>query len=317
MDASGAELERSAKYYRSTDREQAAKIDNTYPSGEGLPAYDDGYSGNPGDFGDKSDAGGHLKAPDPDPSFLDHFKVWENVPDYFSGHGEEFAYNPAIKTFGTALDITSPSAWVMEGIKLIFGWDILGDVSQWLVGDWQSYIDCAGAWDNLAKFCGSVAENVSHGNYVLDATWNGNAANTAFDYFDALSEKLSGAQKSFEDLRDNYLMLSRAIFGFAETVKSGIADILDMALEVGIAAAAAAAEAGTGIGAIAAVANLAFIAERGMRMLKTYETLLNAYGLMMKGITLLFSLGCASMTKSSDEIKAFPVVGGGYNNPAV
>lgn len=317
FDSSSAELERSAKYYRSTDREQAQKIDGAYPSGDGLPAYSDGYSGDPGDFHDKADAGGHLKAPDPDPSFMDHFKVLDNMKAYFPGHAEEFAYNPALKTFGTLLDVTSPSAWVMEGIKFVFGWDILGDISQWLVGDWQSYIDCAGAWDNLAKFCDAVSTNVSHGNYVLDASWNGNAADTAYDYFNALSEKLSGAKESFEELRDNYAMLSRAIFGFAEVVKSVIADILDWALEVGIAAAAAAAEASTGVGAIAAVANVALIANRAMKMFEAYEKLLEAYGLIMKGITLLFGVGCLAMSKSSDEIKAFPVVGGGYNNPAV
>ncbi|MER6842879.1 hypothetical protein [Streptomyces platensis] len=316
LDSSSAELERSAKYYRSTDREQAAKVDATYPRGEGQPAYSEDYSGDPGDFRDRSNAGSHLKAPEPEPSFLDHLKVWNNVADYFPGHAEEFQYNPAIKTFGTGLDVASPSAWVNEGIKLVFGWDILGDFSQWVAGDWQSYIECAGIWDNLAKLCGAVSDNVSHGNYVLEATWNGNAADTAYDYFDSLAEKLSGAKESFETLRDGYIQMSTGVFGFAETVKAGMADICDWALEIGIAAAAAWAETATGVGAIAAIANLALMADRARRMFETYEKLLDAYGLAMKGITLLFSVGGTSMAKTGDEVKAFPVVGHGYDNPA-
>ncbi|MCZ2523848.1 hypothetical protein GQS52_11380 [Streptomyces sp. SCUT-3] len=304
LTASSRELERSARYYRNTDRSQAERLDATYPEGSGVPAYSDPWTGSPSDFKDRTDAENRLKPPG-------------GGDGYIQGHIDEFDFNPAMKTFGTLMDLTSPTALVAEGIKLAFGKDILGGMSQWVAGDWESYLDCADVWDNLASLCADVSENVTHGNYTLSSTWSGNSADVAWDYFDAISSKLDEAQIAFESLRDKYIEIASSIFGLAELVKAGAATLSDMAIQVAVTAAASSAAATTGVGLVGTALGAAVIAKRIFDMMDQYKKLLDAYDLALAGVSILYSAGSTSMAATESGLKSFPVPGGSYDNASV
>ncbi|WP_406476954.1 hypothetical protein [Streptomyces platensis] len=142
LDASCGELKKSAKYYHATDCEQAAKMDSTYPgSKRGKP--DDLPSADARDFQDAHDARSKLKPLEADPGFFD---VAGKAQNYAEGHAQEFQFNAAFKTFGTALDMLSPSALIAEGLKLIFDFDPFGEIATLVGGDWEGYLKCAGLW---------------------------------------------------------------------------------------------------------------------------------------------------------------------------
>ncbi|WP_406473878.1 WXG100 family type VII secretion target [Streptomyces platensis] len=74
LDASEKELTRSAKYYRSTDQQQAAKIDGTYKSPGSAREWDDADADlgtvNPSDFTDRDSPTGRLKSTDVDENYF-------------------------------------------------------------------------------------------------------------------------------------------------------------------------------------------------------------------------------------------------------
>lgn len=303
LEASKKELSKSADYYQKTDQETAQKIDATYPeSGSSVSVKT--VAEKPGSFRDVSDAASALK-PVGGPS------------GWLQGHIDEFQFAPANKTLGTLLDLGSPSALVNEGLKLAFDVDILGQISNWLAGNWQDYANCADAWGNLARFCGSSARNIRNGNAVLAASWDGNAADVAEAYFSSFAKKLDSSQEAFDSLREYYVEVARAIFSFGEFVKGAVAGIFDLAIEAAVAAAASAALAASGVGLGGAFVSGAIAAERIMTMVERYAEIVKAYERIMTLLNGLVGVGGVLMAKAVDEVRSFPVAGNAYDNKVV
>ncbi|GAA2323564.1 hypothetical protein OKJ48_17930 [Streptomyces kunmingensis] len=299
LDASVGELKKTAAWYDSIDLTQARKLDATYPgvtpSHVPRPRPSGGTS-----FRDVSDAGSRLKPPG-------------GADGWLQGHLAELEFAPANKVAGTLLDFGSVSALANEGLKFAFGYDILGNVTNWLMGDWQSYADCADAWDCLGGACSDMAANIRHGNSVLDVTWQGNAADAAWKYFDNSAGKLDATRDAFHDLRDRYLNVARLVFSFAETAKGAIAEICDWGIQVAVSAAASTAVAFSGVGIARSFVGAAFAAERVTAMVKRYRELTEQYDRLMAAVNLAFA-AVGGMCALVGDMRKFPVVGKSYDN---
>jgi hypothetical protein len=301
LDASQGEVKKSASYYQQTDQSEARRVDSTYPSDGKSIGKGRGVAEQPGTFRDVTDARSQLKSTGGSDGWL-------------QGHASEFSFAPANKTLGTLLDFGSPSALANEGLKLAFDVDILGQVTNWLAGDWQGYAECADAWANLGNFCAGVARNIRNGNAVLASGWNGNAADSAQTYFGSLADKLEKAKESYDSLHDHYVEIARAVFSFGEFVKGAVVQLLDLAVQAMVAAAASTAAAASGVGIGGALVGGAIVAERVLAMTNKYAEIVKRYEQVMTVLNGMVGAGGVVLAKTSQDVQAFPVVGGSYDN---
>ncbi|MFK0114264.1 hypothetical protein [Streptomyces sp. NPDC090994] len=307
LESSGKELTGTARYYRETDRNEAAELDATYP---GSKVSDGGSGGDPQDFSDVGDASDTLKAPGGDSD--------NPLVKYGSGHVDEYNMNPVQKTLGSALDLGSPSAMAVEASKLLFDFDPFAEVTNWVFGDWNKYNDCSDAWGSLASFCDTVAANVRKGGQNVGLSWEGNAANAAIVYFDEFSKKLDEIQETFKSLQTCYAQAAQLAFQFAEFLKSFLVMFCDLLVIwlVNLLAAQAVNAIPVG-GQAASVAMFALAAAQAIRLMGMWAEAAKAFDTFAAALTALGAVMSAAVNGFS-AADGFPQVGSsGYDHAAV
>ncbi|MDQ0990937.1 hypothetical protein [Streptomyces sp. V3I7] len=177
-------------------------------------------------FTDVTEPTGRLKAP-------------ENPADFHS----------PLKVLNDASDLVSPTYWVNEIIKASTGYNPLDKAKEYLAGDWAAYAKCGEVWESLGKMCADISENINAGNRELDATWDGNAADAAFNYFKALAERCDELQADLSALSTQYGIVSHGVWSTAEGVGAILGQIGDAAATAAISAAAGTLTSWTGWGA--------------------------------------------------------------------
>jgi hypothetical protein len=306
LDSSAKELAKSAKYYQETDRDEAAKMDATYP-GSKVPAAATG--GDPQDFSDGRDAIGTLKAPG---GGSDNPYV-----KYMSGHLDEYKMSPVQKTLGSVLDIASPSAMAVEASKLLFDFDPFATVTNWVFGDWNKYNDCSDVWGSLASFCDAVATNIRKGNQNVGLSWDGNAADAATVYFDEFSKKLGEIKETFKSLQECYARAAQLAFELAEFLKSFLVMFCDMLVIwlVNLLAAEAVNAIPVG-GQVASAAMFALAAAQAVRLMEMWGEAVETFDRFATALTALATV-LALAVNGFSAADGFPQVGGGYDHRAV
>ncbi|MEU0744202.1 hypothetical protein [Streptomyces sp. NPDC006134] len=307
LEASEKELAGTARYYRETDRDEAAKLDATYP---GSKVSAGGSGGDAHDFSDASDAADTLKPPGGD----------SNNPfaKYASGHADEYKMNPVQKTLGSVLDLGSPSAMAVEASKLLFDFDPFAVATNWVFGDWNKYNDCSDAWGNLASFCEAVAANVRKGNQNVALSWDGNAANAATVYFDEFSKKLDEIKETFKSLQESYAQAAQMAFQFAEFLKSFLVMFCDLLVIwlVNLLAAQAVNAIPVG-GQAASVAMFALAAAQAVRLMQMWAEAAKAFDTFAAALSAL-GVAMSAAVNGFSAADGFPQVGtGGYDHRAV
>ncbi|MFE9022304.1 hypothetical protein ACFYNL_27600 [Streptomyces sp. NPDC007808] len=307
--SSQSELSRSATYYRETDTETAAKMDATYPGSKGGGGAPSG-GGNGSDFADAQDASAALKKPAGDSD--------NPLVKYGQGHVDEYNMNPVQKTLGTVLDLGSPSTVAVEAVKLLFGYDVFGEINNWVLGDWNKYKDCAEVWGNLGSFCDAMAANLKKGTTNVGVTWQGNAYDAAKVYFDEFGGKLADFKETFDSLQSCYDAAARQVFQLAEVLKAGVVFLADMAIiwMANMAAATAVNAIPVG-GQAASVAMFALAAAQAVMMIERFAALVKAFDATMMAITGLGAVLSAAVNGFSSA-DGFPEAGSaGYDNRVV
>lgn len=291
LDRSSDELTKSSTYYEQTDRTQAEELDATYPgSKRGTPK-----EGVKQSFTDTADPSAELKAP--------------STPENFS-HGP---INDGIETLSNWL---SPTYWSLEAIKFVFQAekDPLEQALDWFTGDWAEYAKCGEMWSNSGSAMNAVSANIANGNAKLDASWDGNAADTAYVYFSELSKEIDKLGDNLKDLETHYTQLALAVFEGMNTVKgilSAMADSLIL-IELEVAAGTLLAETGVGllIGYGAAIYEVTRVIRLWGKATATYTSTMNAVKAAVSASSLLTgSLGIS--------LQKLPAPGESYDHPAV
>ncbi|MFE5189331.1 hypothetical protein [Streptomyces sp. NPDC056628] len=307
LDSSMKELAKSATYYRATDRDEAAKLDATYP-GSKVSAGTSG--GSPHDFSDASDAAGMLKPPDGDSN--------NPLVKYLSGHADEYQMSPVQKTLGSALDLGSPSAMAVEASKLLFDFDPFAVCTNWVFGDWNKYNDCADVWNNLASFCDAVAANVRKGTQNVGLSWDGNAADAATVYFDEFSKKLDQIKETFESLRTCYAQAAQLAFQLAEALKAILVTLCDMLVVwmVNLAAAWAVNAIPVG-GQVASAGMFALAAAQAVRIMEMWAEAAKTFDRFAMALSAI-ALAASAAVNGFSAADGFPEVNtSSYDHQAV
>ncbi|MFJ8633085.1 hypothetical protein [Streptomyces sp. NPDC093568] len=306
LESSEKELTGTAKYYRATDTDEAAKLDATYP---GSKVSGGASGGDPHDFADASDAVDVLKPPG-DPS--------NPLVKYASGHADEFQMSPVQKSLGSLLDLGSPSAMAVEASKLLFDFDPFAEVTNWVFGDWNKYNDCSDVWGNLASFCDSVAANVRKGTQNVGLTWDGNAANAATVYFDEFTKKLEEIKETFKSLQSCYAQAAQMAFQFAEFLKSFLVMFCDLLVIwlVNLLAAQAVNAIPVG-GQVASAAMFALAAAEAIRLMQLWAEASRAFDAFASALSAL-GVVMSTAVNGFSAADGFPQVGSsGYDHAAV
>ncbi|MFI9764889.1 hypothetical protein ACIHFB_43990 [Streptomyces sp. NPDC051963] len=163
------------------------------------------------------------------------------------GAPEEFS-NP-LDLLNQASDLISPTYWVNEILTAATGFNPMDKAKEYFAGDWEAYAKCGEVWENLGKLCDDISENLKAGNRELDATWDGNAADAAFNYFKAMADRCDELQSDLSALSTQYGIVSRGVWSTAEAVGAILGQIGDAAATAAIAAAAGTLVSWTGWGA--------------------------------------------------------------------
>jgi hypothetical protein len=189
---SGAELRRTADYYRRTDHVSASALDASYPAST-RPSIEppdpyrtpvlDGQQGPALSSAgtDVADPRCHLKPPGQPQEFTDPLMLF-NVVD----------------------DLLSPAWWLSEVLLEAIGCNPLEEVTKFVIGDWEGFARCALVWEDLSKATGAIAENVKCGLTWLAVDWTGQAADAGVHYFDQARQALGSHRDVLHRLHEKY-----------------------------------------------------------------------------------------------------------------
>ncbi|MGW3099958.1 hypothetical protein ACWDCC_41705 [Streptomyces sp. NPDC001102] len=227
---------------------------------------------------------------------------------------EEFSQGVIGDSVETVSDFLSPSEWVLGVIEFALGVNPLEQAISWFTGEWESYVRCAEMWRNTGRFTQDLATNLRSGNRELDAGWSGNAADSAYVYFDELAKRIDSLDEHFQDLRASYMDVGRAIARGAELIKGVLEQLADQALILEIELTAGTALAETGVGLVAGYgAAVLEIAE----MVRTWGRATEAYSAVQDAIDEATVAGGLAVGGLGVALKDFPEPGRSYDNPAV
>jgi hypothetical protein len=148
----------------------------------------------------------------------------------------------------------------------------------------------------------------------LDATWQGNAADAAYAYFDELGGKLLTLQETFNSLKDNYLSISREVYAFAEFYKGNLVDVIDLGLKALLNFIAGDVAAGTVLGAPAAAAFYAIAALQIVRVMERWGEAMARFGTAMKYANAAAGVINGILAEACNGVNSFPVPGSAYDN---
>ncbi|MFJ7903854.1 hypothetical protein ACIQ6V_25740 [Streptomyces sp. NPDC096198] len=230
------------------------------------------------------------------------------------GQPDEFSKGVVGDSMSTVSDFLSPSEWALQTIEFVFGSNPLEEAISWFTGDWESYVKCGEMWASTGKFVSDVAENLRSGNRQLDATWNGNAADSAYVYFDELARKIGSLESDLKELQGAYKEVGLAVARTADLVKGLLEQLADEAIIAEVELAAGTLLAETGVGAVMGYAAAALeIAE----MIKTWGRATEAYSAAQNTVDAATAAAGAVAGRISVALQNFPEPGQSYDNPAV
>lgn len=224
--ASSAELHKAASFYRTTDQDNAKRLDDTYPAKPSKPGSDSGPSPQAKTVGEVSSPGDKLQPPQI-PS--DSFKL---PTDAIS----------AVSNF------LSPGYWTGQVLKEAIGVNPAEELGNLAAGDWHSFARYADTLGKLADFCDALANDVQTNSGALGSSWQGNAAGAAGDYFTNIVRLLQKYSGELRGLRDAYLETAKGCTELSSAAAGLVQGIFDKAFWAGVEVAAGAILAETGVG---------------------------------------------------------------------
>jgi hypothetical protein len=227
---------------------------------------------------------------------------------------EELSKGLVGDTVSQISDWLSPSVWVLETIELATRVDPLEEALSWFGGDWKSYAKCGEAWANTGALARDIARNLKAGSAELDTSWNGNAADAAYVYFDELAKTTAALESDLKDLSTCYAEAAMAVSTGLDLVKGLLTELADQSIIADAELAAGSLFAETGVGAImgygAAALEIAEMARTWGRMTEAYEAAEDSVRTAVAGAGLVCGrIGVA--------LQSLPEPGASYDNPAV
>ena len=152
------------------------------------------------------------------------------------------------------MSLLSPSAWVLELVYGTLRVDPFQEITSYLTGDWNTFARCVDLWRNLAEAHRAMSTNLRRGTDLLDASWDGVAADAAVAYFQDLTSYLDSMDHTLRQCSEQYEQLSFLTWNATRGVAVLLQSLIDSAIIAAAALAAGGATAGTVVGPAAGTA---------------------------------------------------------------
>jgi hypothetical protein len=211
-----------------------------------------------------------------------------------------------------AFNYISPSAWVNDIIEKTSGVDIFGWATDAFTGEWAALYKFGDALNSLAQFMQQVGIDVQHGMLDLDRTWDGNAADAAYNYFSGLAAATSGQQTALHEAAKGYHEAAQGAWQLSNQLGNLLQAIADKAILIGISAAVGTATAETGVGAVAGYGVASWQAIELLNLINKASLIINTAGTV---ILAAFG-GGMTIAGQGGDLSAVPLPAAPYTGPA-
>ncbi|MEU4427562.1 hypothetical protein AB0F81_43640 [Actinoplanes sp. NPDC024001] len=216
--------------------------------------------------------------------------------------------------FVNPLDVfnyVSPAAWINDGIEKATGIDIFGHFTDAIAGEWDAVWKFGEALGNLANCFQELGINIQHGMLELDETWDGNAADAAYQYFSTFAGAVSGQQIDLTQIQENYRQAALGAWQLSNQLGNIMQAIADKFLISAISFAAGSATAYTGVGAVAGYGVAALQVAHMLRLFNDASLKINTAG------TVILSLlgGRMTLGYQGGSLSAMPLPATPYTTP--
>lgn len=205
----------------------------------------------------------------------------------------------------------SPSAWVNDVIEKVSGIDIFGYATDAFTGEWAALYKFGDALNSLAQFMQEAGIEVQAGVNEVDKTWDGNAADAAFNYFTGVATATSGQQLALYEAAKGYHQAAKGAWQLSGQLGNLLQAIADKAIIMGISAAIGTATAETGVGAVAGYGVAGWQAIELLELINKASTIINTAGTV---ILAAFG-GGMTMAGQGGDLSAVPLPAAPYAAP--
>ncbi|MBB2940538.1 hypothetical protein FB565_000242 [Actinoplanes lutulentus] len=161
---------------------------------------------------------------------------------------------------GDAFNYISPAAWINSAIESLTGTDVIGYFTDWVGGDWAAIYRFGDALHSLADCMQQIGVNIQQGMESLDADWDGNANDSAYNYFTSFAAATSGQQYALNEAGKEYHKAASGAHQVSNALGNILQALVDKAILAGVVAAGSAAFTATGVGAAAGIGGYAAVA---------------------------------------------------------
>src|SRR5690606_1849394 len=144
--------------------------------------------------------------------------------------------------------------WANYILAKTIGVDPLTYATNYIAGDWQAMQKAGQAIKNMADYNSAFSRTLFRFWREADATWDGNGASSAGDYFDELTDAIREQVAPLNNIGTDIETFAQAAYYVAQGVSYMIQDIIDTAIIAGIKWVAAKVAAASVYGAAAAAA---------------------------------------------------------------
>lgn len=144
----------------------------------------------------------------------------------------------------------SVSYWVGQAIDLVFDVNPFEWVAREFAGDWELVQKAGVAMENLGAFNDEFARVISAQLTTVGEGWQGNAADSANEYFTGLANAIRDQQDTLNAMGREFKQSAVGMYETANAIKGMLETLLDLLIAIGLELAAAAATSWTVIGPI-------------------------------------------------------------------
>jgi hypothetical protein len=209
------------------------------------------------------------------------------------------------------LNYASPSAWINDGIEKATGFDIFGTFTNAVAGEWEAVWKFGEAVGHLAKCLQELGINIQDGMLKLDETWDGNAADAAYQYFSKFAGSLSGQTVDLHQIQENYQKAALGAWQLSNQLGNVMQAIVDKFLIGALAFAAGSATAATGVGAVAGYGVAALQVAQMLKLFNDASVKINTAGTAILGLM----GGGMAIGYQSGSLATMPLPAAPYTTP--
>ncbi|MGA5304603.1 hypothetical protein ACPCHT_32160 [Nucisporomicrobium flavum] len=288
LTASQSGLVNAAAYYRQTDTAVAARVDATLPDRcASIPtALETAWAANAcaPSFADSREPSGRLKP----------------VDDVEYSHPLGF------------LDNISVSHWALKGFDFVFGFNPLEKVSDYFLGDWQSFAKAGKAIGCAADALDDLGYNIQGGVIAVHGGWQGRAADSAYAHFTGLASGVEDLVDPMRQIAKQFETISHGVWSSCEAATGFVKGMLDAAIIAGISAAAGTITAETGVGAVVGYGVAAIEVCRMLDMwAEATKVMTSIYSIVQAGAGLIEAQASRLQGADLPQLSGY----GGYQHP--